>query len=288
MKNEILKDKILLNSGRNCLKYTLRTYEIEQINLPYYICPVVRQAINEENVKMKFYHIDKNFLPTEDFAENEYILYPNYFGLCNRQAEYLTKKYKNLINDNAHAFFAPKNGIASFSSPRKFFNVNDGGILDIDKKLDEFFEQDLDRNIVITDFDSFCKNEISIDNEPIKIMSQKTQNLLKNVDFEQKMQKNRQFFAKIDQKLKKNNILNFEISNEEVPMCYPFLSKNFNDTEKLANKLENAGIYLIKYGTNLPKSYPEYDFTKILMIPLTEKNAKFFDKFYDNDFDKLC
>lgn len=287
MKTELIKKKILLNSGRNCLKYILKAYEIEQINVPYLICPVVRQAINEENVKMKFYHIDKNFLPTKDFAKNEYILYPNYFGLCNKQAKYLTKKYKNLINDNAHAFFAPKNGIASFSSPRKFFKVNDGGILDINKKLDENFEQDIDRNIVITDFDSFCKNEISIDNEPIKIMSQKTQNLLKNVNFEQKIKKNRQIFAKIDQKLKKNNILNFEILNEEVPMCYPFLAKNFNDAEKLANSLEKVGIYLIKYGTNLPKSYSEYDLTKILMIPLTEQTAKFFNKFFDNVFYKL-
>lgn len=278
MQNRFLKNKILLNSGRNCLKYILRAYKIEQIYIPYYICPVVRQAVNEENVKMKFYHIDKNFLPTEDFAENEYILYPNYFGLCNKQSEILSKKYKNLINDNAHASFAQKNGLASFNSPRKFFNINDGGILDINKIISENFKQDADRNAKITNFDSFCKNEISIDNEPIKIMSQKTQNLLKNINFEQKIEKNRQFFAKINQKLQKNNILHFENSNENVPMCYPFLAENFNDAKNLANNLENAGIYLIKYGTNLPKNYPEYDLTKILMIPLTEKTANFFDK----------
>lgn len=279
--NKLLNDKILLNSGRNCLKYILKTYNIKKIYIPYYICPVVRQAVHEENVEMNFYHINKNFLPTKNFAENEYILYPNYFGLCGEQADFLSQKYKNLINDNAHAFFANKNGIASFSSPRKFFNINDGGILDIDKKIDENFPQDFDRNVAITDFDSFCKNEISIDNEPIKIMSKNTQFLLKNINFEQKMQKNRQIFAKIAQKLEFLNILNFENLNKNVPMCYPFLAKNFRDAEKLAKELEKEEIYLIKYGSNLPKNYPEYDLTKILMIPLTEKTSKFFDNFFN-------
>lgn len=277
MKNDFFENKILLNSGRNCLRYILRAYKIAEIQLPYYLCPVVRQAVKEENVKMKFYHIDENFLPTREFSPDEFILYPNYFGLCDTQAEILSKKYKNLISDNAHAFFAPNRGIAGFSSPRKFFDVNDGGILEINKKIPDIFEKDRGRTIEIKDFESFCKNEISIDNEPIKFMSEKTQNSLKNINFEQKIAKNRQIFSKIAQKLKKSNILNFKLKSDFVPMCYPFLSKNFEDEERLAEMLENKGIYLIKYGTNLPKSYPEFEFTKILMIPLCEKTSEFFD-----------
>ncbi len=272
------ENKILLNSGRNCIKYIIKSFNITEIYLPYYICPVVRQSINQENVKMKFYHINENFMPLENFSENDYVLYPNYFGICGKQAEILSKKYKNLINDNAHAFFASKNGIAAFSSPRKFFNVNDGGILDINKKISLLFAQDKDRIIDICDFDSFCKNEISIDNQPIKIMSKKTQFLLKNINFEQKIIKNRHIFAKIHQKLKNFNVLIFENFKENVPMCYPFLSDDFKKTVNLANNLENEGIYLIKYGSNLPQNYPEYNLTKILMIPLTEKTSKFFDK----------
>ena len=63
MDNTFFDNKILLNSARNCLKYILRAYKIPKIHLPYYICPVVRQAIREENVKMEFYHIDKFFMP---------------------------------------------------------------------------------------------------------------------------------------------------------------------------------------------------------------------------------
>lgn len=277
MDNTFFDNKILLNSARNCLKYILRAYKIPKIHLPYYICPVVRQAIREENVKMEFYHIDKFFMPKKNFAEDEYILYPNYFGLCDEQSEILSKKNKNLILDNAHAFFAPKKGLASFSSPRKFFNVNDGGILEINTKISENFAQDEDRTIEIKDFESFCKNEFSIDDNPIKLMSEKTKNSLKNINFDEKISKNRKIFSKIDQKLKKTNILNLHLLKNSTPMCYPFLTEDFEEEEKIAKMLEKEGIYLIKYGSNLPETYPEFEFTKILMIPLIEKTSKFFD-----------
>lgn len=277
MDNTFFDNKILLNSARNCLKYILRAYKIPKIHLPYYICPVVRQAIREENVKMEFYHIDKFFMPKKNFAEDEYILYPNYFGLCDEQSENLSKKNKNLILDNAHAFFAPQKGLASFSSPRKFFNVNDGGILEINTKISENFAQDEDRTIEIKDFESFCKNEFSIDDNPIKLMSEKTKNSLKNINFDEKISKNRKIFSKIDQKLKKTNILNLHLLKNSTPMCYPFLTEDFEEEEKIAKMLEKAGIYLIKYGSNLPETYPEFEFTKILMIPLIEKTSKFFD-----------
>ncbi len=277
MDNTFFDNKILLNSARNCLKYILRAYKIPKIHLPYYICPVVRQAIREENVKMEFYHIDKFFMPKKNFAEDEYILYPNYFGLCDEQSEILSKKNKNLILDNAHAFFAPQKGLASFSSPRKFFNVNDGGILEINTKISENFAQDEDRTLEIKDFESFCKNELSIDDNPIKFMSEKTKNSLKNINFDEKISKNRKIFSKIDQKLKKTNILNLHLLKNSTPMCYPFLTEDFEEEEKIAKMLEKEGIYLIKYGSNLPETYPEFEFTKILMIPLIEKTSKFFD-----------
>ncbi len=277
MDNTFFDNKILLNSARNCLKYILRAYKIPKIHLPYYICPVVRQAIREENVKMEFYHIDKFFMPKKNFAEDEYILYPNYFGLCDEQSEILSKKNKNLILDNAHAFFAHQKGLASFSSPRKFFNVNDGGILEINTKISENFAQDEDRTLEIKDFESFCKNEFSIDDNPIKFMSEKTKNSLKNINFDEKISKNRKIFSKIDQKLKKTNILNLHLLKNSTPMCYPFLTEDFEEEEKIAKMLEKEGIYLIKYGSNLPETYPEFEFTKILMIPLIEKTSKFFD-----------
>lgn len=108
-----IKNQIALNCVRNCLRYIIRAFNIKEICVPYYTCPVVWQAIKKEECKMKFYHIDKNFMPIVDIHENDYILYTNYFGICAKNVKKLAKKFKNLIVDNSQAFYMPKYGIAS-------------------------------------------------------------------------------------------------------------------------------------------------------------------------------
>ena len=260
--------KLYLNSGRNCLKYIVKLYKITEINIPYYICPVVWQILRQENVHIKFYHIDKNFMPLKNFTEKDYILYPNYFGICDEQKKILAQKYKNLILDNAHAFFTEYSGLASFSSPRKFFkNLNDGGILYCNKKLNEIFEQDFDRSITITDYNSFCKNELSIDNQPIKIMSKKTRKELEKIDFNLEIKKRENLFYKIHSKIGKDNKL--IIMKHKHPYVYPYVSENSGEIAEILNK---NNIYLVNYGPKLPKEFCEFNFfNNLLMIPLTNK-----------------
>lgn len=37
-----------------------------------------------------------------------YIVYNNYFGICGKNVEVLLKQYRNLIVDNAQAFYFPQ------------------------------------------------------------------------------------------------------------------------------------------------------------------------------------
>ena len=135
-------DVIKLNLARNCLKYLIQVYAIRRIYLPYYTCPVVWNSVREENCEVKFYHIDKDFLPTEKFEENDFILYTNYFGINSKNCKILAKKYPNLIVDNSHSFFCKPLGLASFNSLRKFFNVQNGAYLFTSKQLGQVFEVD--------------------------------------------------------------------------------------------------------------------------------------------------
>ena len=118
---EYWTNALKLNCARNALRYIIRAYTIKEINIPFYTCPVVWQAARSENCKIKFYHLDKNFMPAQNFGENDFVLYTNYFGICTKNAQILAKKYKNLILDNAQSFFTEKIGLASFNSSRKFF-----------------------------------------------------------------------------------------------------------------------------------------------------------------------
>jgi len=278
MFSERFKGAHFLNSGRNCLGCIIEHLEIKEIHIPFYICSVVWQTLRGKNVKINFYHIDTNFLPTKNFGKNDFVLYPDYFGICSKQSDFLAKKYKNLISDNALSFFAKPKGAATFYSPRKFFNVNDGGILLLDNFNSEDFETAKDRNFEIKDYDSFCQNELFIDKDSVKKMSEQTFYALKNIDFEAEKTKRQKLFKKFTTLLNGINDLNIDISNADVPYKYPLLSpKNSN----LANFLDKNGIYLIKYGSKLPEDFPEHDISNNLaLLPLNEKTLELTEQFF--------
>ncbi len=272
-----LSKTILLNSARNCLRYLVRVLGITKIYIPYYICPVVWQSLRKENVKILFYHIDKNFFPTICFNENDYILYPNYFGICNKNSEYLALKYKNLILDNSQAFYGSKTGLASFLSPRKFFNVNDGGILFCKFNLEQNFVPDKDRDYIINSFDDFCKNELSLNNQPIKLMSEKTKSYLKNLNFEKSFSERKRIFQRISNVLKNINDFKFLTDENIAPMIYPIISK-YNANIKYI--MEKYNIYPLKFWTKLPNNFLESYFqNKIMGIPLTLQSVEIIEKF---------
>ena len=122
-------EELKFDLARNSLRYVIKKFEIKEIYIPYYLCDVIRHSVIEENCKPIFYHIDDNFYPTEIFPKESWVLYPNYFGICNNNVNQLEKIYQNLIVDNAHAFYLYPQGFACFNSERKFRDVKDGSSL---------------------------------------------------------------------------------------------------------------------------------------------------------------
>lgn len=115
--------------ARDAFKYLLQTYKIKEIYMPYYLCDVMRHAAFELKCKPIFYNIDDNFFPLQNFPKDKFILYPNYFGICDKNVEKLIKTYPKLIVDNAHSYYAKPCGFASFNSAKKFLSVKDGAYL---------------------------------------------------------------------------------------------------------------------------------------------------------------
>ena len=106
--------------GRNALRFIIQTYSIKEMRLPYYLCDVVRHALIEEGCKPIFYHIDDEFYPVDKFNHNDFILYPNYWGVCRENVKKLADIYPRLIIDNAHAYFDSPEGFACFNAGHKF------------------------------------------------------------------------------------------------------------------------------------------------------------------------
>lgn len=268
---------IKLNLARNCLKYICKAYGINKILLPYYTCPVVWNSLREESCEVKFYHIDKDFLPTEKFKKNDFILYTNYFGINSKNCKKLAKKYPNIIIDNSQGFFSEPLGLASFNSLRKFFNVQNGAYLFTSKQLEQVFEVDkieLQPVSMQEDYEKFLKNELFLDaQKQIKTISPKVEKMMNDIDFEAESIKRVRIFKQYEKVLKNFNNIQLDLNIGDVPYCYPF-SPN---SEIIKRKLWSKNLVLLQLWKNFPKSFVESEFLNdTIALPLD--NAEYAEK----------
>ena len=261
--------EIRLNTARNALRLLIRTYNIKELFIPYYICPVVREAILKEKCKIKFYHIDNNFFPDSDalknFKKDSFILYPNYFGISSKNVYNLSSDYKNLIIDNAQSFFMNQNvGLTSFVSLRKFFNVTDGSILYTREKLNYDLEIDDDRKVPQNE-NEFLLNESLLNKLDIKLMSKNTSNSLNLLDLSYLREERLKKFNLIHNKFSSHNNLKISLTNDDIPYVYPYLT----DSKKINNKTTNEilkNFEVLRFWNSLPRNFLEYKFYKYLMV----------------------
>lgn len=268
---------IKLNLARNCLKYICKAYGINKILLPYYTCPVVWNSLREESCEVKFYHIDKDFLPTEKFKKNDFILYTNYFGINSKNCKKLAKKYPNIIIDNSQGFFSEPLGLASFNSLRKFFNVQNGAYLFTSKQLEQVFEVDkieLQPVSMQEDYEKFLKNELFLDaQKQIKTISPKVEKMMNDIDFEAESIKRVRIFKQYEKVLKNFNNIQLDLNRGDIPYCYPF-SPN---SEIIKRKLWSKNLVLLQLWKNFPKSFIESEFLNdTIALPLD--NAEYAEK----------
>lgn len=268
---------IKLNLARNCLKYICKAYGINKILLPYYTCPVVWNSLREESCEVKFYHLDKDFLPTEKFKKNDFILYTNYFGINSKNCKKLAKKYPNIIIDNSQGFFSEPLGLASFNSLRKFFNVQNGAYLFTSKQLEQVFEVDkieLQPVSMQEDYEKFLKNELFLDaQKQIKTISPKVEKMMNDIDFETESIKRVRIFKQYEKVLKNFNNIQLDLNSGDIPYCYPF-SPN---SEIIKRKLWSKNLVLLQLWKNFPKSFIESEFLNdTIALPLD--NAEYAEK----------
>ena len=249
-------DVIALNSARNCLRYLVRVHNIQKLLIPAYTCPVVWEALEDEGCEYEFYEINASLLPNRDMNPKDYILYNNYFGVCDAQVAYMAEKYPNLIVDNSQAFYSQVKGQNCFCSPRKFFGVPDGGYVYSSRFSEESYTQDtstprmshLLKRIELgatAGYNSFKRNDTSLDHADIKRMSKLTQKLLNNIDYKQISDCRRDNFRYLHEHLSSKNELSIELHENMVPMIYPYLPKH--DGAKLKQKLIENKIFVATY-----------------------------------------
>jgi hypothetical protein len=262
LNNSYHKDALALNTARNALEYILRTEKFQKIYLPYFTCEVLLEPINKLNIIFSFYSIDANLEPIFDYSilnETDAFLYTNYFGLKNLYVQYLSSTIKNLIVDNAQAFFVkPFNNELTFYSARKFFGVADGAFLYTSKVSEAVYDYDtsykrMSHLLIRKDtsaedgYNEFVKNDKSLENNEIKFMSKLTSAILCSIDYNSVVQKRIENFRYLDENLKKTNKFNFDLIEKAVPMVYPY----WTEDKTLKNRLQLNRIYCATYWPNV-------------------------------------
>ena len=256
---------IKLNLARHCLNYIINAYSIKVLHIPYYICPALYHSVKyySPECKLKFYHINENFLPLKEFAPEDFILYPDYFGINRLNVEILAIKYKNLIVDNAQAYFAPKTGLAGFYSLRKFLPVKYGAYLYTREICKTNYPTDTNtpNKIFTPDYDEFVKNELYLNKQPPLIVS----SLSELPPAPSGVQRLERFYT-LHKKYKDINELKINLTRNDIPFIYPCLTAY---ADRLAGELERKGKTILRYWNPLPETFPEHRLYRYLVpVPL--------------------
>lgn len=187
-----------LNSGTACLAYLIRAKKIKKLALPLFLCDCIRDICLIEGVDIREYKIKHDFLPDYNFEliSGEWIYIVNFFGQLTEEDIFeLVQKYKNVIFDQAQAYFdKPINGVDTLYTCRKFFGVPDGAFLYTEARIEEELPKDesfermhflLGRYERTAEefYSEYNANNFFLKKEPIKTMSKLTDNLLHGIDY---------------------------------------------------------------------------------------------------------
>ena len=280
---ELHAEAIALNSGRFCLEYLLRCRKYNKVYVPYFTCDTAVEPIIKLGIPYEFYHIDQAYRIIEDIklAEDEALLYTNYWGLQNEYCEKLVEKYGNqLILDYTQAFFSkPIAGIDTFYSCRKYFGVPDGSYLYTDAIADLEVEQDesylrMDSLIKRIDlspeagYEDFHRVSALFHDMPIRRMSKLTQRLMQSIDNERVAQQRIDNYNTLRDALDGR-----ELKYGEVPMIFPYESAEGQELRKhlIANKIFVATYWPYVIKTCTPDMI-EYDLAShLIALPIDQR-----------------
>lgn len=272
-------DGIKLNCGRNALAYLIKAKNIKKIYMPKFMCDSCNKVLRENGVKVIYYSIGMDFKPQISFWDG-WLYVVNFYGQLSN--EFLASLGKNVIIDNAQAYFQkPITGIDTLYTCRKFFGVADGAVLYTNKYIEvatreesysrmRFLMGRYERNAEEF-YQEYVDNNCFFQNEPIKVMSKLTENLLHGIDYRLVKKRRTENYLYLQATLKELNKLKLVIP--QGAFMYPLYIENGNEIRK---KLQAKKIFI---PTLWPAVFQlckedelEYDMARnILPIPVDQR-----------------
>ena len=254
---------LALQSARAALLLLLQQARPSALWLPWYLCQSMLEPLQSCGIPIHRYRLDAQLHPAElpTLGAGEWLLYVNYFGLCDGAIAPLLAHYgpERVIIDHSQAFYAPaQNCLANIYSPRKFFGVPDGGYLYSSIKLTPPSEQDqasvarcshlLTRLNAAPEpgYAAYAANEAGLSGQPPRRMSALTERLLQQLDYAGISARRRANYRYLAQHLAARNQLALDCSSAATPLCYP-LQLSAGSAARLRPALQAQRIYSPHY-----------------------------------------
>lgn len=224
-------------SARAAFLALLLTGKPSRVWMPWYLCDSMIEPLLMAGIDVARYRIDETFAISDELtlAANEWLLYVNYFGICQANVERVLTQFPRhqVIIDNAQAFFSPaQDCLATIYSPRKFFGVPDGGYLvtPLQVPMPEQLDTQspgrclhLLKRITLdpeSGYPDYLVAEESLIRQSPRQMSQLTRRLLATQDYLEAHRKRRENFDFLDQHLSKHNQFQPHLGRMDAPLCY--------------------------------------------------------------------
>lgn len=276
-----------LNSGRAAIYHAIRCFDVSKVYLPYYQCDTVREFLKKKDIEITYYHIDRNFQPMlDDVESNAAVVLVNYYGIMNyKRMKRIAKRYKNVVIDNAQAFFAPPvSDCMNVYSARKFVGVPDGAYV-VGKNagifMDEyeqgyssdtasFLLERIEYGCEGKTYQNRMKNEQRLDEEDILKMSPLTHRILDGTDYDfirKKRKENFNYARKLFDKINQISVKDF-IDKDVVPMVYPLVTEKPELMEHLLKNKHFQGHWWSYLLDELDKNTFECYLSKYI-VPIT-------------------
>lgn len=248
-------------SARACFYALLQKGRPKRVWLPFYNCDAMLGPLDALGVEYAFYAINDDFSVAEnvELATGEWLVYVNYFGLCDLQQADVLQRFnpQQVIFDHAQAYFSlAKECLATLYSPRKFFGMPDGGLLISRLKVEQTpADEEASHRRMTHLLKRFADSaeagyaDYQVAEESLEVfdaseMSLLSRRLLACADSDEVMASRNQNFRMLHEALAEHNALAFDLSALRGPLCYPFLC-NENETVRL--HLLSKKVYSARY-----------------------------------------
>jgi hypothetical protein len=290
-RKEYHSDALRFQSSRAAFLSLLRSQPPTAVWMPWYICDSMIEPLRMSGTTIRRYEIDESLrVKSVDLADGEWLLYVNYFGVCDRNVDDALSRFprERVVIDNAQAFFArPSDCLATLYSPRKFFGVPDGGYLvtrtpiglpeTVDQSSIHRFSHLLKRLGADAElgYADFVAAEESLNLQEPKRMSALTQRMLTSIDYADARARRADNFAHLCSTLGRHNRFAFDLNGGEAPLCYPFLGA----PAELRGELQRRRIYAPSYwpGMAETESMPEFERNlpaSLLFLPCDQRLSR--------------